>query len=224
MANKSFVPAKDAQFKNWLSNFVTVASGSPADYGFTPAQITAITALATEFDNVYTARLEAKNNAKVATDAKNKARRDAAENARLLARLVQANPNVTDAQKTALGVTVPKSGKTPVPVPATQPIGRVDDIEEMMHIMRISDSATNKAAKPDGVDGTEIWMKIVDAGAPQPIDPDELAFVGFATGSKVTRSFEAEDVGKTAIYRLRYTNTKGQHGPWGPQFSATIAA
>src|SRR5687768_12284835 len=152
MAGKSFIPAKDAEFKNWLANFVAIATSDASTYGFTTAQITAITALATEFDTVYAAHLTAKNQAKVATDAKNKARRDAADNARTLAKLVAANAAITDAQRTALGVPVYKTGKTPVNVPTTQPIGRVDDIEEMIHIVRITDSESNKAAKPDGVD------------------------------------------------------------------------
>jgi len=34
--------------------------------------------------------------------------------------------------------------------------------------------------------------------------------------------FPAEDSGKTAYFSIRYKNSKGQAGPWGPVFSAVI--
>jgi hypothetical protein len=34
--------------------------------------------------------------------------------------------------------------------------------------------------------------------------------------------FPAEDSGKRVYYCVRYENTKGEAGPWGPMFSAII--
>jgi hypothetical protein len=34
--------------------------------------------------------------------------------------------------------------------------------------------------------------------------------------------FPPEDSGKTAYFSIRYENSKGQAGPWGPVFSTVI--
>ena len=94
----------------------------------------------------------------------------------------------------------------------------------LTHVLKLIDSDSDKASKPDGVDGAEIYLKIVPTGDPAPANPNELTFAGVATTSKVTRTFDAEDAGKTCYYRMRWVNTTGKPGPWGQQVGATIAA
>jgi len=67
-------------------------------------------------------------------------------------------------------------------------------------------------------------MKIVPAGGAVPSNPADFTFAGAATHNRIKREFNAEDAGKTAFYRLRWINTRGETGDWGPQIAATIAA
>ena len=83
---------------------------------------------------------------------------------------------------------------------------------------------TKKAAKPDGVEAAEVWLKIVPAGGPVPANPSDFTFAGPATQTRIKREFNADDAGKTAFYRLRWINARGEVGDWGPKVAATIAA
>lgn len=66
--------------------------------------------------------------------------------------------------------------------------------------------------------GCEIWIKI---GVFAPTDPSELAFSVW-TRTPYTSEYNDDDAGKTAHYMARWTNTKGQQGPWSETASVTI--
>jgi hypothetical protein len=224
VSNKSYIPDRETELNAWLTNFLAVATNNATPLHLTTAQITALTALIAAYNTCFTDNVSYQAQARAAREAKDEAKRQLLADIRPMVRVIQANSTIPDSLREQLAITVPKTDKTPVPVPTSSPMPQVEQIEEFFHVLRVSDSATNKVAKPFGVDGSEIWMKIVPAGDPAPISPSDLAFAGFATHSKVTREFSAADVGKTAYYRLRYVNTKGQTGPWGNQVGATIAA
>ena len=55
-----------------------------------------------------------------------------------------------------------------------------------------------------------------------PVKGEELPHSQFVRRRKELFIFPADDSGKTAYFSIRYENSKGQAGPWGPVFSATI--
>ena len=55
-----------------------------------------------------------------------------------------------------------------------------------------------------------------------PVNGDELPHSQFVRRKKELFIFPADDSGKTAFFCIRYENSKGQAGPWGTVFSATI--
>jgi hypothetical protein len=224
VADNNFIPAKDADFNNWLSNFATYALAHATALGLSTAQGETLQNDQTLWDAAYDAHLVEVQTAKVKTQSKNQTRKSATANLRALIRQLQANPNVTDEQRLALGIPVRKTGKTPVPAPSTRPVTEVERIEEFAHTLRIFDSASNKSAKPEGVELAEVRMKILPAGTPAPVDPSELDFAGTVSTTRMRHTFGASDAGKTAYYRLRWLNPRGEAGDWGPQTSATIAA
>jgi hypothetical protein len=77
-----------------------------------------------------------------------------------------------------------------------------------------------RKAKPAGVMGAEIWVKI---GPPQ-VDPSELTFLAVDTRTPPTTDFDGADGGKQAHYMLRWVNTRGETGPWSETATATIGA
>jgi hypothetical protein len=50
----------------------------------------------------------------------------------------------------------------------------------------------------------------------------ELPHSKFTRRRRVLMEFPAEDSGKTVFFSVRFENSKGQAGPWGPVFSAII--
>ena len=74
-------------------------------------------------------------------------------------------------------------------------------------------------AKPDGVVGCEIWVKI---GGNPPADPSELHYLGSDTNAPYLAEYPGADAGKPAHYWLRWVNTRGEKGPWSDNVGGTI--
>lgn len=51
-----------------------------------------------------------------------------------------------------------------------------------------------------------------------------FTFLTMAMRPSVTADFRAADGGKTAVYMLRWVNTRGEKGPWSEVTTATVAA
>ena len=123
---------------------------------------------------------------------------------RALVRRIQATASVTGAARAAAGITVPDS------IPTTAPTATVDTGERLQHTIHFRDTATpTSKAKPAGVRGAEIWMKI---GTP-PVDSSELSFVTLDTRTPHVIHFDCADGGKTVTYWLRWVSTRDDKGP-----------
>ncbi|MGD9791618.1 MAG: hypothetical protein AB7Q00_12790 [Phycisphaerales bacterium] len=74
-------------------------------------------------------------------------------------------------------------------------------------------------------------MNPIDARTPTPTDPNTLSFLTLTTRPTVRTDLPspggrtgAADGGKTAVYMLRWVNTRGEKGPWSEVTTATVAA
>jgi hypothetical protein len=224
MPNKSYIPSRDSEFKLWSATLVTGIGSNPTGYGVSAGKMTALGDAQAKFDDDLNAHLAAQAAAKTATQTKRQSRSDFVDLIREVVKGIQANPAVTDAMKTAIGITVPDDHRTPAPVPTTHPIPQIEDIEPLTHDVRYADSASGTRAKPDGVRAAEVWMTILPAGAPIPTDPTGFELVDINSNGKFVQNFDAADATKTAAYRLRWLNSRNERGPWGPVVTATIAA
>ncbi|MBL9001499.1 MAG: hypothetical protein JNK25_10230 [Phycisphaerae bacterium] len=55
-------------------------------------------------------------------------------------------------------------------------------------------------------------------------DPATFSFLTMTTRPSVRAEFRSGDGGKTAVYMLRWVNTRGEKGPWSEVTTATVAA
>jgi hypothetical protein len=141
---------------------------------------------------------------------------------RALVRRLQASSSVSDAEREALGITVPDLGAAAAASPSTRPICQIDTSQRLRHTIDFTDESTpTRKAKPAGVMGAEIWVKI---GPTPPVDPSELTFLAVDTRTPYTTDFDGADGGKQAHYMLRWVNTRGETGPWSETATATIGA
>jgi hypothetical protein len=98
--------------------------------------------------------------------------------------------------------------------------GSVDTSQRLRHTINFVDEVTpTSRAKPDGVQGCEIWTKVGDA---PPAGPNEVHYLALDTRTPYTVEFDSGDGGKTAHYMLRWMSTRGEAGPWSQTVSATI--
>ena len=217
-----YIPGSDGAFEAWEGVFVTYVVANAAALGVDAFTVTTLTTAQTSWTSALVGHGTAQASAESARQTKDDARDGLESKIRSLVRQMQSNPAVTDTQRQAMGITVYDATRTAAPSPTTRPVVTVDSSQRLRHVIAFADEATpTKKAKPAGVMGAELWVKI---GDPAPTGPGELSFLSVDTRTPYTADFDGADGGKTAHYMLRWTNTRGEKGPWSETASATIGA
>ena len=215
-----YIPSSDADFDAWQQNFVSYISNNAAALGITPAQITALLGQQNDWIGKYPLSTTKQAEANAAVQGKTDCRSLYQDLIRSYVAIVQSNPNVTDAQRQSMGITVRSATRTAVGPPTTKPVANVDTGQRLQHTINFVDELSpTSRAKPEGVQGCEIWMKV---GDPLPAGPNDVHYLALDTRTPYTVEFDAADGGKPAHYMLRWINTRGETGPWSATVSATI--
>lgn len=215
-----YIPASDAEFSLWMRNYVTKLNALPLARSFNAASLTDLNTLHSAFENNLNKVSEARSNLASSTQAKDGARQQLEEAVRQLTRTLQVNPELTDADRADLQITVTDQTRTTAGVPQTRPVAQVDTSKPQQHTISWMDEATpTSKAKPDGVYGCELRCQV---GGAEPPDPEEMKFLVLDTRSPYVAHFDGADAGKTVYYRLRWLNTRQEPGPWSDISSATL--
>lgn len=217
---KDYIPSNDADFSAWLDNFLTQTEKSKTRFRLNDADLAELGKLATDFQTSITDAQQAQ----VALDTKIQVKRqaraaiEAATRARV--RQIQAAPDITDADRAGLRITLRDATPTRAGAPTSRPIATVDTSERLRHRLDYRDSATpTRRAKPAGVKGCEIYLYI---GPEAPADPNAFRLLTLDAASPYTVEHNAADIGKTAHYLLRWLSTQDEPGPWSDTIHATI--
>ncbi len=218
-----YIPSPDGDFDAWQDNFITYATANAPALGLDPlVDIPPLTAAQGVWTTDRAANTAAQAAAESARQAKVAARGGLEGLVRPLVARLQASAAVDDAERQALGITVRDTIPTAVVPPITRPVVSVDTSQRLQHTIGFADEATpTRKAKPDGVRGAQIWVKI---GDPAPVDPSELTFLATDTRTPYLAQFDGADANKVAHYMLRWESTRGEPGPWSETASATIGA
>jgi len=220
--SSDYIPSSDAEFGGWLNNFITNANANLADLGLVAADLAPAQAALTTWNTAYSNNLAQQAAAKGSRETKDTARADAEAIVRPLVQLLKARGSVSDAQRQSLGVPTRATTRTAVGEPISRPLGTVDTSQRLQHtISFVDDQTPNSRAKPSGIVGCEVWVKV---GGVAPVDPSELSYLATDTRTPYMATFNGDDGGKTAYYMLRWVNTRGERGPWSQTVAATITA
>jgi len=221
-----YIPRSDTEFQAWVENFVSYAGAHIVDLGIGPPDMIPIAAGQADFDAKMSANFTAQQAAQSARQAKDASRDQIESLIRQLVRQLQASGDVDNSERAALGITVPDTIRTTAAgAISTRPIGAVDTSQRLRHEIRFTDEATpTSRAKPAGVMGCEIWVKVAAVGEAAPSSADELSFLSMDTASPYIVIYDGKDGGKTAHYMLRWVKSSGEKGPWSETISATITA
>jgi hypothetical protein len=203
-----------------LDQFVNYLDQNMNELHLTPAEVAPLVAARSEFNDAVSNNDATQAQARATRLTKDHVRAHAEQLVRPMAGRLQAMPGMTDAQRERLGITVRSTARAPVGKPTTRPVATVDTTHRLQHTIAFVDELTpTSRAKPDGVSGCEIWIKI---DGPPPVDPNELRYLSTDTRSPYVAQFDGVDGGKTAYYMLRWVNTRGEQGPWSQTVGATI--
>ena len=216
-----YIPQNDAEFNLWQTNLIDIVGANLAPWGILADDFTALVGTQGVWNAAFTKASNRQNRTSADVQAKDDARKSYEKSLRtFVAQWLANNSKVTNSDRERMGLTVKSGTRTPIPAPTSLPVGIVDFSVRLQHTISFSDEATPRSkAKPAGVHGCEIWMKI---DGPAPVDASELSYVATDTSSPYTLNFEGKHAGKTVYYWLRWVNTRGEHGPWSATVSAMV--
>jgi hypothetical protein len=218
-----YIPPKDADFANWLANFSTMITASPATYGLTAGDATTIAAQDTAFQAAYTLAVNPSTRTPATVAAKDAAKVTALGVVRPYAQRIANNAGVSPSNKVALGLNPRTNPPTPITAPTTNPIITIPSMIVLGLITRMRDSLASPSvkAKPAGAIAMELYAK---TSATPITDPTQLVFIGLQTKSPFTISFDSSDGGKQAYIAGRWVTRTGLVGPWSAVVTATVPA
>ena len=218
-----YIPHNDAEFNLWQTNLIEIVNANLNNWGIPADDFAALVAKQTIWNTAFAKASNKQNRTSADVQEKTDAR-DAYEKDQrsFIAQWLANNTKVSNSDRERMGLTVKSGTRTPVPAPVTLPVGNIDFSTRLQHTISYYDQSTPRSkAKPAGVHGCEIWMKIDGAS---PVDASELSYVATDTSSPYTVNFEGKYAGKIVYYWLRWVNTHGERGPWSSTISAMVAS
>lgn len=217
------IPQSDVEFDALQTQSLAAINADLAGYGLVALDplLVAANAGATDWNIKFPASNTAKSAAQAAVAAKDTSRRVTFEPAlRNLFAKILVNPGVTNAKREAAGLPVYDDEPTPVPPPTSRVVMIIDTSERFRQTVNYADEGTpTSKARPFGVVGCELRFFV---GATPPVDPDDYDLAGLITRTPHLEEFPPEQAGQMAHWVARWTNTRGQHGPWSDVVSATV--
>jgi hypothetical protein len=214
-----YIPSSDSELIEFAMNFINRISGNEAELGLTAADTTAITALRSTFNLSYIDNNTTQMSARSTREKKDADREPLVAKLREAAQRIQNSPNVTDAQRAELGLTIRQTSSAPTGAPDSRPVLEIDTSEPLRHTVKFYDNVLETKGKPDGVRGAEIWCKI---GGEATMNEDDYRYLGTDTASPYLAIHRPENVGKQAHYIARWVNGRGEYGAWSNSETATI--
>ena len=220
MADSNFIPDSDAEFDNWQENAVTRSETNATAWGIDVEAIADLKAKQALWTSAYAKAKNSQSRSTSDVHAKDEARAAYEKELRIfVGEFLAINRKISNLERENLGLTIRSTVRIPVAAPTSVPIGKIDPSLNLRHSITVTDSVSNGKAKPKGVFGCEVWIKV---GTEMPTESSEFTFHGIDTRSPYTVTFEDADKGKTAYYRLRWINKRGEAGPWANVIFAMV--
>ena len=219
MATTRYIPRADAEFYVWAANLVNKVAANPAGYGLKPETVTNLQSSESSFDNSFNGSIQLRDAARAAVNQKIQNRKSFEEMIRMVARQIQANPEVSDTEKLEAGLPIHDNQPSPIPLPTSAPTALIT-ASYLRNVIRFADSSNpSRGYRPRGVMGIEI---IAHIGTSAPTAMNEYEPMGVSSRMKHDIEFSVADGGKSIWYRFRWIGTSGKLGIWSNNFEATI--
>lgn len=212
----SYIPTTDALLVPWLDNFSALITADPTAYGFTSGDASSLDGLVSTYETAYSAAIAGATRGPTTVAIKDAARANVVGRSRQLAILIQANPSITEAQKTALGVTVRKTTRTPVVAPTTSPLLSFVAATPGQHTLRMADQMTPAArTKPFGVIALQlnVWIYTPITPPPPPGPPSPPSMTLIVTKNPFAVNFDSTQARMVAYYLGYWQTRTGLLGP-----------
>jgi hypothetical protein len=156
-----FLPSRDGLLVTWSVNFKTKITATPTVYALTAAQATAYGLKHDAYAAAYQTAKDPSTRTPSSVLAKDVAKKNLETEARMLARIVQAAPAVTNQQRSDLGLTVRDVEPSPIDRPAFAPEGAIVSVTGRSVRIRYRDAQEpSRRGKPNGCAGLAVFSHV----------------------------------------------------------------
>ena len=218
--NSDYVPRNDKSFHTWIKNIVAYANLNFERWKVSKPSGALVTMIDDFEDKLI--RMDDPNHGSVDTREKNDARKALEKEARAFVQgYIAKNPMVTNADKERMELPVYDAKPTPIADPKGQAEADVSYPGKTQLQLRIK-HIDGTPADAKAAYGFRVYYGTYTAEETPPVSGKDLRESRFTRQKKILFNFEPEDSGKKTYFAIRYENSKGKTGPWGPMFSALI--
>lgn len=219
MAN--YIPRPDDDFDTWAANFTTYCNNHAGDLSLGPTDLGPLNIASGDWSVKFPAHVTAQNSARGARQFKDASRGNYETVIRELVGRLQVHPNVDDAEREALGITVRRTPPfAPDPAPISRPVVSINIDQRFRHGVEFADETTpTSRRKPRGVEGAELRFSIGDA---PPANPEDWSFAAIDHETPYLKVFDPADAGKRCHWAARWVGNRGDFGPWSLAATAVI--
>jgi hypothetical protein len=215
-----YIPSSDAGVLSFATNYSTIITAGAVGLGLTVLQGTTLAAKVASYSSSLSASTDPSTRGPAAVLLKDTNKRDLVAYMRLLARIIQANPAVTDAQRFSLGLPIHRL-PSPIPAPGEAPDVDVKSVSGRTIVIRIHRSTGTRRGKPEGVAGANVYSHV---GATPPASLVDWTYEGHVSRPSGVEVVLPADVpgGSTVWICANWFNPRGQAGPTSAPVSTNI--
>lgn len=211
MTTPDYIPATDAALLSFATNYSTLITATPTTYGLVAGDATATAGALTAYSAALALATNPATRTSVSVTTKDVSRATLVALIRSQVAKIQGTLTVTNGQKTALGITVRKTTRTPIPAPTTRPLLTVVRSNGPVLDIRLNDELTPDArAYPFGVIQCQVFMFV---GVTPGVNLDDYTLL--ATVGRSINSLDVTSVAQGAqmTFISRWVNRRGGTGP-----------
>jgi hypothetical protein len=215
-----FIPRSDQRLLDWSANFRSAVVQEPQRYGLDELHSAEYSRLHDVMDAAMSLAIQPASRTTVVIALKDEARAELVRYARELAAIVRATKRVTGADRIALGLTAPKEKPVKIAPPSERPQINAEATGPRTIRVRLGREITNRFAKPEGVNGAAIYIRLDDEAG-----DSESNFTFYGNQSRC--EFDLHIVGEVSWGQsvwlcARWFNPRGQLGPVSKPFNVRI--
>jgi hypothetical protein len=217
---RDWLNTKDTPLLAFTQQFSTKLTATPTAYNCTAGQATSLAGLLATFSTALAAALDPETRGRSTLAAKNTAKTALISEVRALAKQIQGSQNVTDQQRTDLGLPV-RAQPTPIPPPATAPTIDILSAVGRTVTLKLHDSTgAVKRGKPPFVNGACVYSFV---GATPPDDATAWTFEGITSLVKFPVQFPTTVAAGAQVWFCAFWfNERKQNGPASDKVTINI--
>lgn len=156
---RNYLPTSEPELVRWVNDFHRNLAADPESFGTTVERVAELNTTRERFVSTYEQAGDKLTRTPVVIEQKSIDKRHLINSVRSLVRVLQANPQLTDAQRRALAITVPDRNPTPVGPLTISPLLEVLGMSGRTYVLRLGNvNAPTSRRKPAGARQAFIYV------------------------------------------------------------------